>query len=292
MDYFKRATPAIRARRSLPAPESVYIIGNSMGGLVARAMATLPNFRPHSFTHVMTLSSPHTSPPANVEHTLERYVCLLHTAATLWWANYSSPALTPRRYVLIGRIYAATNEFWRHQFDADAGPDDKGLRNVTVVSVTGGNRDVLVTSDLVDVSAIVPHDRSFTAFTTGMPHVWLSVEHEVGHAMRLSAFGSACPYSRLAQRLPLTLCVIQAVLWCKQLVTAVARSLLAVRDPTAPHRPLPVPQRLDALRSILASPAAHALLPAQVQTPGRAVGMGPHDRGCQDDSVTSDDLAA
>ena len=44
-----------------------------MGGLVARAMVTLPNYPPQAFTHIVTLSTPHTAPPANVEHTLETY---------------------------------------------------------------------------------------------------------------------------------------------------------------------------------------------------------------------------
>ena len=79
------------------------------------------------------------------------------------------------------------------------------VRNVTVVSITGGNRDTLVNADLVDVSAIAPASHSFTAFTTGIPHVWLAVEHEVcvcscvppfRRALVLSKahpFGDVCP---------------------------------------------------------------------------------------------------
>ena len=74
-------------------------------------------------------------------------------------------------------VYSSTNAFWRESFDPATG--QAPLANVTVVSITGGNRDMMVASDLVDVSAIVPATHSLTVFTTGMPYVWLSVEHEV-----------------------------------------------------------------------------------------------------------------
>jgi hypothetical protein len=61
-----------------------------MGGVVARAMVTLPNYMPGALTHVITLSTPHTAPPANVEHALER-------------------------------VYAETNAFWRAAYGYASG---------------------------------------------------------------------------------------------------------------------------------------------------------------------------
>ena len=50
-----------------PHAEHVVIIGHSMGGVIARAMFTLPNYRPGSVRSIFTLATPHAAPPYNIE---------------------------------------------------------------------------------------------------------------------------------------------------------------------------------------------------------------------------------
>ncbi|KAI8144743.1 PGAP1-like protein-domain-containing protein [Fennellomyces sp. T-0311] len=42
---------------------SVLVVGHSMGGIVARLMLTLPNYRPNTIQTILTLATPHTQPP-------------------------------------------------------------------------------------------------------------------------------------------------------------------------------------------------------------------------------------
>lgn len=104
------------------APESVILIGHSMGGLVSRAMVTLPNYVPGVVSHIFTLATPHMTAPATLEWSLDS-------------------------------IYAESNYYWRHHYsDAEAGLNESWrtlLDNVTILSVAGGNRDLMVNGDLV-----------------------------------------------------------------------------------------------------------------------------------------------
>lgn len=43
-------------------PQSVALVGHSMGGVVARALFTLPRFNPHLVSLIITQASPHMAP--------------------------------------------------------------------------------------------------------------------------------------------------------------------------------------------------------------------------------------
>ncbi|XP_069052618.1 GPI inositol-deacylase isoform X2 [Lepisosteus oculatus] len=83
-------------------PRSVAVVGHSMGGIVARALFTLPKFSPHLVSLILTQASPH-----------------------------QGPVLPLDRHLL--EFYSAVRRRW------SLGTGD--LRNVTVLSVGGGYRD-------------------------------------------------------------------------------------------------------------------------------------------------------
>lgn len=61
------------------APSSVAIVGHSMGGLVARALLTLKNFKPELINLLITQATPHIAPvmPLDKYLTGEYCTCLI-----------------------------------------------------------------------------------------------------------------------------------------------------------------------------------------------------------------------
>ncbi|KAG8000800.1 GPI inositol-deacylase [Nibea albiflora] len=88
-------------------PQSVVLVGHSMGGVVARALYTLPRFNTNLVSLIITQASPHLAPVL---------------------------ALDP--YLL--DFYSAVRQKWVNQANK--------LRNVTVLSVGGGYRDYQATA--------------------------------------------------------------------------------------------------------------------------------------------------
>ncbi|KAI9494900.1 PGAP1-like protein-domain-containing protein [Zychaea mexicana] len=65
-DQAEYLNDAVRRILSLYDPSkasSVLIVGHSMGGVVARLMQTLPNYRANTIKTILTLATPHTMPP-------------------------------------------------------------------------------------------------------------------------------------------------------------------------------------------------------------------------------------
>jgi len=59
------------------------------------------------------------------------------------------------------------------------------LQDVVIVSICGGNRDLLINPELTDLAPIAPPTHSFNAFTTGIPYVWTSTDHQVRNFLNL-----------------------------------------------------------------------------------------------------------
>lgn len=134
-------------------PKSVILVGHSMGGFVARAAVVHPHLRKFAVETIVTLSTPHQSPPV---------------------------ALQPS----LGHYYAQINQEWRKGYEVETSRTGRYLSgpllsHVVVVSISGGYNDYQVRSKLESLDGIVPPTHGFMISSTGMRNVWLSMEHQV-----------------------------------------------------------------------------------------------------------------
>ncbi|XP_043245683.1 GPI inositol-deacylase-like [Amphibalanus amphitrite] len=146
-----RAVLRLYGRGPGPPPASVALVGHSMGGVVARGLFALPGFDPASVNVLLLLAAPIAEPPLRVDLAMVSY-------------------------------YGWVESFW-------AARRNTTLSAVTVVSLSGGDRDV----------QIRPHQTQhpssdITAVTVSVPGVWASADH-------------------------------QCIVWCRQLVLVMARAL-------------------------------------------------------------------
>lgn len=133
-------------------PKSVILVGHSMGGFVARAALIHPRLRKAAVETVLTLSTPHQSPPV---------------------------ALQPS----LGHYFSQVNEEWRKGYEVQTTQtghyvSDPLLSRVVVVSISGGYNDYQVRTKLESLDGIVPPTNGFLISSTGMKNVWLSMEHQ------------------------------------------------------------------------------------------------------------------
>lgn len=148
-------------------PTSVILVGHSMGGLIARGLFTLPKFDLSVVHTIITFGTPHRHPVLSLDPQLMDY-------------------------------YETVNSFWRSQ--AFSNDTEARLKNITLVSVSGGLRDVLVRSSPSSMNHLASQSQAISLVTTSVPKAWLSVDH-------------------------LCLC------WCRQLVLVTNRALFDMIDP-------------------------------------------------------------
>ncbi|KAI8579336.1 hypothetical protein K450DRAFT_242762 [Umbelopsis ramanniana AG] len=135
------ANDAIRYILSLYHPStSIIIVGHSMGGVIARILPTIPNYNHNKLNTIITLSTPHSVPPAPVDRT-------------------------------IANVYRNINAFWKNELV------DGALKEVALISLAGGNLDNIVASDATSLHGLVPSSHGFSVYTTGLPHVWTGADH-------------------------------------------------------------------------------------------------------------------
>lgn len=166
---------------SLPDPTSVVVLGHSMGGVVARTALVTPNYQTDSVNTIVTMSAPHALPPVTFDGK-------------------------------IVQIYDTVNAYWREAY-AQEKESDNPLQNVTLVSIAGGGLDTVVPSDYASIESIVPETHGFTVFTTTIPNVWTSMDH-------------------------------QAILWCDQFRKAITRALYDVIDVNRASQTKPRTERM------------------------------------------------
>ncbi|KAI1377557.1 PGAP1-domain-containing protein [Hypoxylon crocopeplum] len=152
---------------TLPDPSSVIILGHSMGGIVARTMFIMPNYQSDSVNTIITMSAPHARPPVTFD---------------------------PQ----IVSIYNDINSYWRHAYSKKSSAENS-LGQVTLVSIASGGLDTVVPSDYAGLESIVPDTHGFTVFTSTIPTVWTSMDH-------------------------------QAITWCDQFRKVIVRALYDVVD--------------------------------------------------------------
>ncbi|KAI0597812.1 GPI inositol-deacylase [Biscogniauxia sp. FL1348] len=170
---------------NLPDPSSVIIMGHSMGGIVARTSFIMPNYQPNSINTIITMSAPHARPPVTFDP-------------------------------LIVKIYQDINEYWRHAYSKKASSENS-LAQVTLVSIAGGGLDTVVPSDYASLESIVPETHGFTVFTSTIPNVWTSMDH-------------------------------QAITWCDQSRKVLVRALYDVVDIRGKSQTKPRAERMEAFK--------------------------------------------
>ncbi|PHH55263.1 GPI inositol-deacylase [Ceratocystis fimbriata CBS 114723] len=196
--------PSLNARdKELPDPTSVIILGHSMGGVVARTMLLRPNYQYNSINTILTMAAPHSQPPVSFD------------------GNIVS-------------VYDDMNAYWRWAYSQKWAIDNP-LWHVTLVSVAGGSLDTVVPSDYSSIETLVPETHGFTVFTTGIPTVWTSMDH-------------------------------QAILWCDQFRKVVTKALYEVVDVHRASQTKPRAERMRVFRKWFLTGMEHD---AEKQAPSR-----------------------
>ncbi|KKF96383.1 GPI inositol-deacylase [Ceratocystis platani] len=196
--------PSLNARdKELPDPTSVVILGHSMGGVVARTMLLRPNYQYNSINTILTMAAPHSQPPVSFD------------------GNIVS-------------VYDDMNAYWRWAYSQKWAIDNP-LWHVTLVSVAGGSLDTVVPSDYSSIETLVPETHGFTVFTTGIPTVWTSMDH-------------------------------QAILWCDQFRKVVTKALYEVVDVHRASQTKPRAERMRVFRKWFLTGMEHD---AEKQAPSR-----------------------
>ncbi|GBN79637.1 GPI inositol-deacylase [Araneus ventricosus] len=136
--------------------KKIILIGHSMGGVIAKAVFSLSSFNPADISLIITLAAPHKEP-----------VIAADTAVV--------------------NFYARIRETWKYR-------NKKGFSDIPVISIGGGQRDILVRSDLTSNNFQHKNVRDIEVLTSSIPGVWVSTDH-------------------------------LAIVWCKQLVLTICRSL-------------------------------------------------------------------
>ncbi|XP_020577654.1 uncharacterized protein LOC110022858 isoform X2 [Phalaenopsis equestris] len=129
------------------SPNSVILVGHSMGGFVARAAVIHPHLRKSAVETILTLASPHQAPPI---------------------------ALQPS----LGHYFSQVNREWKMRFMAGHAFHGSKLSHVLVISVSGGIYDYQVRSKLASLDGIVPSTNGFMISSSSMKNVWRSMEHQ------------------------------------------------------------------------------------------------------------------
>uniref|UniRef100_A0A8C6WMV2 GPI inositol-deacylase n=1 Tax=Neogobius melanostomus TaxID=47308 RepID=A0A8C6WMV2_9GOBI len=118
-------------------PQSVVLVGHSMGGVLARALFTLPRFNTNLVTLIITQASPHVAPVLG----LDPYLLDFYRTVRRKWLS------------------------------------SEKLRNVTVLSVGGGYRDFQVRSGLTSLPCSTDDPKKISLVVTAVPRTWVSTDH-------------------------------------------------------------------------------------------------------------------
>ncbi|KAK3568779.1 hypothetical protein QTP86_017418 [Hemibagrus guttatus] len=119
-------------------PSSVVLVGHSMGGVIARALFSLPRFNPRLVSLILTQASPHQAPVLS----LDPFILNFYSKVRRRWSTRAVD-----------------------------------LRNVTVLSVGGGYRDYQVRSGLTTLTCPVDDHNKMAVVVTAVPRTWVSTDH-------------------------------------------------------------------------------------------------------------------
>ncbi|MGH0128711.1 UNVERIFIED_CONTAM: hypothetical protein FKN15_035837 [Acipenser sinensis] len=174
-------------------PSSVAVVGHSMGGIVARALFTLPKFNHRLISLIITQATPHQGPVLPLDSDLLDF-------------------------------YTTVNQHWSERAQE--------LRNVTVLSVGGGFRDYQVRSGLTALPCPLDDPNKLSLVSTAVPRTWVSTDHlsivwckELVLATVRTFFDLVDPDTKQ------NVLLIQIGPRCKELVLATVRTFFDLVDP-------------------------------------------------------------
>ncbi|KAI8085116.1 PGAP1-like protein-domain-containing protein [Halteromyces radiatus] len=218
IDYILKLYPLSRKwgpqqNKQLPDPTSVIILGHSMGGTVARTMFTLHNYQPGSINTVITLSTPHLLPPAPFDWKISKIYDDIHS---FWKRGYEI------RHDQRQQQQQQQQQHEQHTTISSVLDANDILKDVTLISIAGGNLDSMICSDSANVGTFLPSNHGFTVFSTAIPGVWTGADHI-------------------------------SILSCNQLVKVVSKTLLNIVDARRGSQTKPFEERIKVMEKAFLS---------------------------------------
>ncbi|KAI8339120.1 PGAP1-like protein-domain-containing protein [Chlamydoabsidia padenii] len=220
IDYILKLYPLARRwgphqNTQLPDPTSVIILGHSMGGTVARTMFTLHNYQPGTINTVITLSTPHILPPAPFDWKISKIYDDIHS---FWKSAYTNP----QQQQQYSSLHSQYDQLATKTTISTTINSTDILKDVTLISIAGGNLDSMVCSDSTNVGTFLPSNHGFTVFSTTIPHVWTGADHI-------------------------------SILSCNQLVKVLSKTLLNIVDARRGPQTKPMEQRIKIMEKAFLS---------------------------------------
>ncbi|XP_035224963.1 GPI inositol-deacylase-like isoform X2 [Stegodyphus dumicola] len=122
-----------------PSKKKLILIGHSMGGMIARAVFSIPKFDSSAISLILTLATPHKEPVIALDSGIVDF-------------------------------YQKTKETWKYRLKTE-------LRDIPLISIGGGQRDFLVRSDLTSLNFQHKNLMDIHCLTPAIPGVWVSTDH-------------------------------------------------------------------------------------------------------------------
>jgi len=121
-------------------PQSVLLIGHSMGGLIASAVFNQNNYHPNSVSTIITLNTPHNQHPFLYRKSIKDF-------------------------------YDSVNEYLHTNANST-------LKDLVMISIGGSFRDQMIDSALTNLQGVIPISHGFSTLTTSIPDVWVQADHQ------------------------------------------------------------------------------------------------------------------
>ncbi|KAI9304503.1 PGAP1-like protein-domain-containing protein [Cunninghamella echinulata] len=221
IDYILKLYPSSRKwgppqNKHLPDPTSVIIVGHSMGGVVARTMLTLHNYQPGTINTILTLSTPHILPPAPFDWKITQIYKQIHQ---FWKVDFDHRQQQHQQYQQVSSVQKkATSSSPTGIEKYTSGV----LKDVSLISIAGGNLDAIICSDTANVGTFLPRNHGFTVFPTGIPNVWTGTDHN-------------------------------SILTCNQMVKVISKTLLNIVDARRGSQTKPLDERMKVMEKAFLS---------------------------------------
>jgi hypothetical protein len=136
-----------------------------MGGVIARGLLHLPSYRPFSIRCIYTLGSPHSAPVIWTDMFMRHYYDMIDSQR--WNAGNLCPF--PVWWISLVLVIFIL--------------DMEEARSLMVISIAGGNRDILIEPRLTSLPASMYHhnntSQSLSLLSHSIPGVDLNIDHQV-----------------------------------------------------------------------------------------------------------------